>query len=158
MREYYKKEFFICLFTGFLGTHKFYEKKIGLGLLYLLTVGLVGFGWIIDTVILFKLAFLTTEEKLEERNIIKAEKKEIRKQEVKEWMEERERRKNSNEVCCPKCGSTSITANKKGWSLRKGLVGAVLINPIGGAATGMIGKNKIIITCLKCGYRFKPGH
>lgn len=73
-------------------------------------------------------------------------------------MEERERRKNSNEVCCPKCGSTSITANKKGWSLGKGLVGAVLINPIGGAATRMIGKNKIIITCLKCGYRFKPGH
>jgi len=60
-------------------------------------------------------------------------------------------------VCCPKCGSTQLTANKKGFSLGKALVGGVVLVPIAGVATGMIGKNKIIITCLNCGKQFKPG-
>lgn len=47
--------FFLCFFLGYLGAHKFYEGKIGKGLLYLFTGGLLGFGWIIDTIsILFK--------------------------------------------------------------------------------------------------------
>lgn len=47
--------FCLCLFLGFLGAHKFYEGKIGLGILYLCTVGLCGIGWIVDIfVILFK--------------------------------------------------------------------------------------------------------
>lgn len=45
----------LCIFLGGVGGHKFYEGKIGMGILYLLTVGLFGFGWIIDIiVILFK--------------------------------------------------------------------------------------------------------
>lgn len=47
--------FFLCLFLGWLGAHKFYEGKTGMGVLYLLTVGLCGFGWIIDCIaLLFK--------------------------------------------------------------------------------------------------------
>lgn len=40
--------FFLCLFT--LCGHKFYEGKIGMGILYLCTVGLFGIGWIIDLI------------------------------------------------------------------------------------------------------------
>lgn len=40
--------FSLCLFLGFLGAHKFYEGKIGTGLLYLCTAGLFCIGWIID--------------------------------------------------------------------------------------------------------------
>lgn len=40
--------FFLCLFT--ICGHKFYEGKAGTGLLYLLTVGLFGIGWIIDLI------------------------------------------------------------------------------------------------------------
>lgn len=42
--------FVLCLFLGYLGAHKFYEGKVGMGVLYLFTVGLFGIGWIIDTI------------------------------------------------------------------------------------------------------------
>jgi len=41
---------FLCIFT--LCGHKFYEGKIGLGILYLLTIGLFGIGWFVDLIIL----------------------------------------------------------------------------------------------------------
>lgn len=44
--------FLLCLFFGYFGAHKFYEGKIGMGLLYLFTLGLFGFGWFIDCIIL----------------------------------------------------------------------------------------------------------
>lgn len=47
--------FFLCLFLGFFGAHKFYEGKIGMGIVYLFTVGLFGIGWLIDCItLLFK--------------------------------------------------------------------------------------------------------
>ena len=47
--------FFLCLFFGVFGAHKFYEGKTGMGILYLLTGGLFGIGAFIDLlVILFK--------------------------------------------------------------------------------------------------------
>ncbi|WP_432629026.1 NINE protein [Brotaphodocola sp.] len=42
--------FFLCLFT--ICGHKFYEGKIGMGILYLCTGGLCGIGWIIDLIAL----------------------------------------------------------------------------------------------------------
>ena len=42
----------LCLFLGFLGAHKFYEGKIGSGILYLLSMGLFGIGVLIDLIIL----------------------------------------------------------------------------------------------------------
>lgn len=44
--------FFLCLFLGPYGIHKFYEGKIGMGILYLLTMGIFGIGWIVDLLIL----------------------------------------------------------------------------------------------------------
>lgn len=64
--------------------------------------------------------------------------------------------KKDDVVRCPKCGSTSITANKKGFSLAKGAAGVLTFGAYGVLTAG-IGKNKIIITCLKCGKQFKPG-
>jgi len=47
--------FFLCLFLGFVGAHKFYEGKNGMGVLYLLTGGLIGIGWLVDCIaLLFK--------------------------------------------------------------------------------------------------------
>lgn len=45
----------LCFFLGALGAHKFYEGKVGMGVLYLFTVGLCGIGVIVDFVkLLFK--------------------------------------------------------------------------------------------------------
>jgi DNA-directed RNA polymerase subunit RPC12/RpoP len=46
-----------------------------------------------------------------------------------------------DKVLCPNCGSASIHAEKRGFTL----------------TTGLIGSRKIFITCLKCGRKFKPG-
>lgn len=40
----------LCIFGGYFGLHHFYTGKVGIGILYLCTVGLFGVGWIIDIV------------------------------------------------------------------------------------------------------------
>jgi len=44
--------YLLLIFLGAFGVHKFYLDKIGLGILYLFTAGLFGFGIIIDLFIL----------------------------------------------------------------------------------------------------------
>jgi len=43
-------DFVLCLLFGYLGAHKFYEKKILIGFLYLFTGGIFLFGWIYDCI------------------------------------------------------------------------------------------------------------
>lgn len=42
--------FLLCLFCGYLGAHRFYEEKIGTGILYLCTGGLFGIGVFCDLI------------------------------------------------------------------------------------------------------------
>ncbi|WP_051196305.1 hypothetical protein [Clostridium cadaveris] len=62
----------------------------------------------------------------------------------------------NNVARCPKCGSTSLTGNKKGFSATKGVLG-LAVSPLAGAIVGSTGKNKVIVTCLKCGHHWKAG-
>lgn len=57
---------------------------------------------------------------------------------------------------CPKCYSTSLSANKKRFSLGKALFGEALIGKWGLLA-GSANSDKIEVTCLKCGHKFWPG-
>lgn len=42
--------FLLCLFLGEFGIHRFYVGKIGTGILWLITFGFFGIGWIADLV------------------------------------------------------------------------------------------------------------
>ena len=42
----------LCIFLGWMGAHKYYEEKIGMGVLYTFTIGLFLIGWIVDIIIL----------------------------------------------------------------------------------------------------------
>ena len=70
--------------------------------------------------------------------------------------QKREELKNSGQVYCPKCLSTSITANKKGFGIGKAVIGLSIAGGLGLTA-GNIGAKKVICTCLKCGYQWKVG-
>lgn len=72
------------------------------------------------------------------------------KRELKASLEE------SGQVYCPKCLSTSVSANKKGFGIGKAVVGAAAFGGIGLAA-GNLGAKKVICTCLKCGHQWSAG-
>ena len=40
--------FWLCLLFGYLGIHRFYEGKIGTGIIWALSGGLFGIGWLVD--------------------------------------------------------------------------------------------------------------
>ena len=40
----------LCLLGGGIGAHQYYVGKVGMGILYTLTVGLFGIGYIIDLI------------------------------------------------------------------------------------------------------------
>lgn len=52
-----------------------------------------------------------------------------------------EQEQESNQVRCPKCGSTQITTGQRGYSL----------------FSGFLGSNKTVNRCAACGYSWKPG-
>jgi len=60
-----------------------------------------------------------------------------------------------NVARCPDCGSTSLSANKRGFDV----LSAVTSHLIGGLGvlSGSIGMNDIVVACLRCGNKFEPG-
>jgi transcription elongation factor Elf1 len=55
---------------------------------------------------------------------------------------------------CPRCGSDQLEESKKGFDEGLGTLGWLMFGPIGLMA-GEIDSDKMIITCLDCGYKFK---
>ena len=57
-------------------------------------------------------------------------------------------------VCCPKCGSTSISYQNKRLSLGRAVVGDAVAGPAG-AVLGGLSSKKSYAVCLKCGKQWK---
>ena len=70
----------LCIFLGWLGAHRYYVGKIGTGVIWTLTVGVCGIGWIVDIVTILcggfydsngcALRFSPTEEEQETAQIM----------------------------------------------------------------------------------------
>ncbi len=58
-------------------------------------------------------------------------------------------------VHCPKCGSWKWyeqgQVNNGGYSFKKGIIGTVVMGPIG-AVAGINGKKSIVYYCQNCGF------
>jgi len=78
------------------------------------------------------------------------------------WMQARAERmqRDPDDVKCPKCGSHSFFAHKRGFSSGRGCLTALIMMPLGlftmffGLLGAMFGANKIKKTCNNCGHRW----
>lgn len=96
----------------------------------------------------------TSKDLAEKRMDAAKEKREQKKQEKQKLKDRIKQMDKEGIVYCPKCYSTQITSNKKGFSLGKAAAGSLIA---GGVLLGAVGKNKIEVTCLKCGNKWKAG-
>lgn len=60
----------------------------------------------------------------------------------------------NQQISCPRCGCTQIYAGKKGFSAGKAIAGGLIAGPVG-LVGGAIGQNKVVVTCLGCGHKWK---
>lgn len=101
---------------------------------------------------------MNTEEKTAFHNQMNAANHEKRMEEIQQKIKENNTpiKHTDNTPRCPKCGSTSISADKKGFGVGKAVVGAAVAGPIGLVA-GNVGAKKVNITCLNCGHHWIAG-
>ena len=106
-----------------------------------------------DKEAMFEAKFVRERKKIEIEKMLEINKeKEAEMEERNEYLAQ----KDTTIAHCPKCGSTSLTANKKGFSATTGVIG-LAVSPLAGAVVGGAGRNKVIVTCLKCGHQWKAG-
>lgn len=147
-----KKLLLICLLTGIIGGHYFAIGRNKKGFLYLFTGGILGLGWLYDIIrIIFSDDFVKLIEQEEQ---IKEQMKQMKEQIKAEQKEKITKYKKEGIPYCPRCHSTHLTAQRKGFGLIKAVIGLILIAPYGLLA-GFIGSRKIELICLNCGHRFK---
>lgn len=74
---------------------------------------------------------------------------------MNDFKNKRQELRQSGELYCPRCLSTNVMVDKKGFSVGKAIIGAIIWLPL--VIFGMVGRNKLRCTCLACGNKFKVG-
>ena len=101
--------------------------------------------------------FSVNKRLLKEFKIDKNKVKQIMKEAIWDKAPQNQNKENLDNIAhCPKCGSTSLSTDKKGFGIGKAVVGAAVAGPIGLVA-GNIGAKKVRVTCLNCGHQFWAG-
>jgi hypothetical protein len=59
-------------------------------------------------------------------------------------------------VRCSRCGSDQIMGGRQGYGAGKGVAGLLIAGPIGLVA-GLLGRKKVIVSCLSCGHTWRAG-
>lgn len=54
----------LCIFLGYIGIHRFYAGKIGTGIIWFLTAGCFGIGWICDIITISSGNFIDGNNKI----------------------------------------------------------------------------------------------
>ena len=62
--------YLLCMLLGLFGAHRFYVGKIGTGIIWLLTLGVLGIGWLVDIIMIIVGSFKDKEGKKVEAWII----------------------------------------------------------------------------------------
>jgi ribosomal protein S27E len=58
-------------------------------------------------------------------------------------------------ITCKMCGSTQIAAGNRGFGLANATLGTLLVGPVG-ALGGFLGSASVRVSCLNCGYSWRP--
>lgn len=65
----------------------------------------------------------------------------------------KDRVKTGDKIQCPRCGSSQVSVNRKGFSAGKAAAGGLLVGGVG-LLGGFAGSKKIEMTCLQCSHKW----
>ena len=119
----------ITFWLGWCGGHRFYEKKIGTGILYLCTFGLFAVGWLVDVArIEFKCQKLR-----DKKNYVERVNSAMNKIHRTRGMTAEEAKRELAKKYCPSCGSDNCHAFVEDKVIRQGktkMQTSVNLNPL----------------------------
>lgn len=124
-----KKLYWITFLLGWCGVHRFYQKKIGTGILYLCTFGLFAIGWLIDLV---KVA-LEWQKLIDKKKNINSLNSAMEKIHRTRGMSVAEAKRELAKKYCPSCGSDNCHAFVEDKVIRQGktkMQTSVNLNPL----------------------------
>ncbi|MDU5425138.1 MAG: hypothetical protein E6123_09740, partial [Clostridiales bacterium] len=91
------------------------------------------------------------KSRLDTKDILTAQKRQTAQAQQEQW---RKKGEESTRAKCPYCGSESLSASNE-FNYQAAAFGYGLMGDAGYLAGGLGGSKHVMVTCLKCGYRYR---
>ena len=91
------------------------------------------------------------KSRLDTKDILTAQKRQTAQAQQEQW---RNKGEESTRAKCPYCGSESLSASNE-FNYQAAAFGYGLMGDAGYLAGGLGGSKHVMVTCLKCGYRYR---